>query len=230
MTGPIDPDATRGYGPTGGDPTQPVGPVGGDPTQPVGPVGGEPTRPIGPQGPGPGGPMGPGPEEPFYDDDPRRPWWIYALAALGAGILVGVLLAVLLSGDDDEEPFGRGTTTTSTSTTTTTLPPTTVAPTAPPTTAATPPGQVTGLNAEAGAGSGEVRLTWNPVQGAVSYRIYRSSTMGTSGELIATDNDTEYIDVPGGGSWYYRVSAVNGAGLEGPRSEEECGAPVGSSC
>jgi hypothetical protein len=175
--------------------------------------------------------MGPGPNDPFYDEEPGRPWWIYALAALAAGILVGVLLAVLLSGDDEEDPFGRGTTTTSSSTTTTTtLPPTTVPPTAPPTTAASPPGQVTGLSAGPGGGSGEVSLTWNPVANAVAYRIYRSSSMGTSGNLIATVNTTSYLDVPGSGSWYYRVSAVNSAGLEGPRSDEECGAPTGSSC
>ena len=206
MTGPIDPDATRAYG----APTS----SGGDVTQPVGPR----------------GPAGGGPEEPGFYDDERRPWWIYAGAALVAGVLVGGLIALVVGGGDDTPRTARTTTTTTSSTSTTTTAPTTLPPTAPPTTAAQAPGQVTGLSAGPGGGSGEVSLTWNPVSGAVSYRIYRSSTMGTSGSLIATVNTTSYVDMPGGGAWYYQVSAVSSAGLEGQRSAEACGAAVGSSC
>jgi hypothetical protein len=205
MTGPIDPDATRPF--PGVDETQPVRQA--------------------PAGPPPGGP----PEGPYDDgaddDGDRRKWWWLAAGALAAGILVGVVVALLASGGDDEA--NDATTTTSTSTTTSsTIPVTAPPPTAPPTTPQAP-GQVMNLTAGPGGGSGEVSLQWDSVPGAASYRVYRSSTMGTSGALIATVNGTSYTDVPGATA-YYQVSAVSSGGLEGPRSVEACGAPVGESC
>jgi hypothetical protein len=226
MSGPYDPDATTPFGPRGGEPTEPFG--GGDVTRPVGPRGGDATRPVPPVGPG--GPAGGGPEEPGFYDEEGRPWWVYGIGALIAGVLVGALIALVLSGGDDKKPHATTTTSSSTSTSTsttstsTTLPPTTT------TTAPSAPGQVTGLSAGPGGGSGEVSLTWNPVASATSYRIYRTATMGTNGSLIATVNKTSYTDVPGDGCWYYQVSAVDANGLEGERSHEAAGAPVGSSC
>jgi hypothetical protein len=210
----------------GGDPTRPYGPdAGADPTQPVTRPGAGAdttqayTPPTGGPPPPPGG---------YDEEEPTgRSWWTYALIALLLGALVGIGIAVAVSGDDKKEVSGTSTSSTSTSTTTTTtvtLPPST----SPPSTSPSPPGQVTGLSAGPGGGSGEVSLSWNAVPGATSYRIYRSSTSGVSGSLIATETDTDYTDVPGAPA-YYQVSAVN-AGGEGPRSAEACGAPIGESC
>jgi fibronectin type 3 domain-containing protein len=72
-------------------------------------------------------------------------------------------------------------------------------------------------------------LKWDAVPGAAQYRIYRSSTQGVTGSLVATSNTNEYVDVPGAHS-YYQVSAVSSNGLEGERSVEVCGAVVGDPC
>lgn len=215
MTGTNDPDATRPFN-EGGDATEPA-PRVPDATQPVTRV---------PAGPPPGPPPG-GPEGPYDDEDPdRRSWWGLAAVILLLGILVGVGVALLAdSGDDDPEDATTTTSSTTTSSTTAaTLPP----PTSPPTVPAAP-GQVTNVIAGPGGGSGEVSLEWDSVSGAVSYRIYRSFTQGTSGSLVATVDTTSYTDVPGQKS-YYQVSAVGSGGLEGQRSVETCGAPTGEMC
>jgi len=214
MTGPNDPDATRPYN-EGGDATEPA-PQIPDETQPVTRV---------PAGPPPGGP----PEGPFDEDDDhdRRSWWGLAAVVLLLGVLVGVGVALLAdSGDDDAED---ATTTTSSSTTTLPTTPTTLAPPTSPPTVPAAPGQVTNVIAGPGGGSGEVSLEWDSVSGGVTYRIYRSFTQGTSGSLVATVDTTSYTDVPGQKS-YYQVSAVGSGGLEGARSVETCGAPVGEMC
>jgi hypothetical protein len=214
MTGTNDPDATRPFN-EGGDATEPA-PEIPDATQPA-------TRvPAGPPT------DGPPPQGPYDDDDPDgRSWWGLAAVILLLGILVGVGVALLAdSGGDDPED---ATTTTSSSTTTSsttaaTLPP----PTSPPTVPAAP-GQVTNVIAGPGGGSGEVNLEWDSVNGASTYRIYRSFTQGTTGSLVATVDTTSYTDVPGQKS-YYQVSAVGSGGLEGQRSVETCGAPTGEMC
>jgi hypothetical protein len=174
--------------------------------------------------------MPPPPGEPpgdWSDDEERgRPWWVYALGVVVLGILIGVVIALATSGGDDEPTLDTTTSSSSTSSTTAaTAPP----PTSPPSTAPAPPAQVTGLHAGPGGGSGEVQLSWNSVAGAVSYNIYRSSSSGADGSFIASVNGTSYVDTPGEPA-YYRVSAVSSSGVEGPRSAEECGAPVGDSC
>jgi hypothetical protein len=216
MTGTNDPDATRPIN-EGGDATEPA-PRVPDATQPVTRV---------PAGPPPGPPPG-GPEGPYDDEDPdRRSWWGLAAVILLLGILVGVGVALLAdSGDDD--PADATTTTSSSTTTSSTTAATLPPPTSPPTVPAAP-GQVTNVIAGPGGGSGEVSLEWDSVSGAVSYRIYRSFTQGTSGSLVATVDTTSYTDVPGQKS-YYQVSAVGSGGLEGQRSVETCGAPTGEMC
>lgn len=52
-------------------------------------------------------------------------------------------------------------------------------------------------------------LSWNALRRAVCYNVYRS--LGPDGpyQLISTcQQDREYIDNPGPGDWYYRVSAL----------------------
>ena len=73
-----------------------------------------------------------------------------------------------------------------------------------------------------------VRLSWNRVDDAAGYRLYRNSsdTLGESPEALAQVTDTFYTDVVGGG-YYYWLSAYNDNG-----SSEPAGplfAPPGSS-
>ena len=190
----------------------------------------QPFPTTGPAG-GPPGPPGP-PIPPRHDDDDRRRLWIWALLALLIGVGVGVGIALVVSGDDDTG--GGSTTTSSTSTTTSsTTTSSTTTTTAPPTTTTTaalaPPGPVTGVSAGPGGGSGEVTVQWNPTAGATSYRLYRSATAGSTGGVQANVTTTNYTDLPGGPA-YYKVSAVNAGGVEGPLSAQVCGAPVAMSC
>lgn len=204
MSTPYDPDATRPFGDEGETRAYPA--AGGPP---------------GPPGASGGGGAG-------RDEGPDRTWWWLVLGVLLVGVAVGVGIALLVSGGDDG---GRTRRSTTSSSSTSTSPPSTTAPTEPstPTTAAAAPSQVSGLSAGAGGGSGEVSLTWNPTPGAAQYRVYRSSSMGTSGSLVGSSTSTNYTDTPGAVA-YYQVSAVSGGGLEGERSVQVCGAPPGDSC
>ena len=80
------------------------------------------------------------------------------------------------------------------------------------------PAAPTGLAAS--AGSTNVSLSWNPVSGATSYKIYRGTSSG--GEHLATSvtapafNDTSLTSYT---TYYYEVSAVSSSG-EGPLSTE----------
>jgi hypothetical protein len=123
------------------------------------------------------------------------------------------------------------TSTTTSSTTTTRAPATTVAD--------PPPGQVTGVTARTGGGSGEVVLTWtqNPEPDVVSYTISRAATAGGASTQIGSMTRAQvnafpvapYVDVPVRVG-YYRVRAVDAAGNQGPPSTEVCGASPGNSC
>jgi hypothetical protein len=192
-----------------------------DATRPIEPAADATRTMSAPAGRPPAG--GPPPRDPDEGESGKRWWWI-AGAALLVGVLVGGAIA-LAAGGDDETATTTTTSSTSTSTTSTTTPP----PTSPPPTAPAPPGPVSGLSGGPGGGSGEVSLSWNSVQGAVSYRIYRSSAPGVNGSLIASSNDTTYDDTPGATA-YYQVSAVGSNGLEGSLSSQACAAPVGDSC
>ena len=58
-------------------------------------------------------------------------------------------------------------------------------------------------------------LTWNAVEGATSYRIYRSTSRGSGYSLLGTTTATSYTNTgaKAGTTYYYRVKACNDAGL-----------------
>ena len=65
------------------------------------------------------------------------------------------------------------------------------------------------------ATSGKPMLTWNAVEGATSYRIYRSTSKGSGYSLRGTVTATSYTNTgaKAGTTYYYRVKACNDAGL-----------------
>ena len=65
------------------------------------------------------------------------------------------------------------------------------------------------------ATSGKPVLTWNAVYGAMSYRIYRSTSKGSGYSLLGTVTTTSYTNTgaKAGTTYYYRVKACNDAGL-----------------
>ena len=127
-------------------------------------------------------------------------------------------------------------------------------PTTPPpeTTPVAVPGEVTGVGAENGGGSGEIVAYWDGVADATGYRVYRSTSPDgpfdrSASYDVATDETTvetnlgyEYISFWSSspqhfayvesmytqGPIYFRVTAFNSGG-EGPPSVVVCGSPVG---
>jgi hypothetical protein len=75
-----------------------------------------------------------------------------------------------------------------------------------------PPAVPTGLSAT--GGNEQVSLQWNPSLGATSYNLERSTTNGGPYQIIATLAGTAFTDtsVTLETTYYYVVSAVNGAG------------------
>ena len=67
--------------------------------------------------------------------------------------------------------------------------------------------------------NGQIRVTWNSVSGAVSYKLSRSvpPASGITPVALPTPEDTVYLDpdVKPGNHYYYLVSAVNEAGIGG---------------
>jgi hypothetical protein len=110
-----------------------------------------------------------------------------------------------------------------------------------------PPSQVTGLEAQTGAGSGEVFVAWNrnPASEHIAfYRVYRRVATGIWRHLAAVTEAATDANFPGkvamldfegnfpggsdfgpGGERTYVVSAISRAGLEGPVSSEVVGTP-----
>jgi aryl-phospho-beta-D-glucosidase BglC (GH1 family) len=86
------------------------------------------------------------------------------------------------------------------------------------------PEAVTGLVAKAG-GSGRVDLSWKPVTGATSYRLYRSAQSGYQPAMAAVSNitGTSHSDtgLNDGTTYYYKVVAVNAAGISGDSPEAQ---------
>jgi len=89
---------------------------------------------------------------------------------------------------------------------------------------ATPPSAPAGLTATA---SGEqINLSWTAASDAESgisgYKIYRGITTGGETFLAQVGNVTNYTDgvTSPNTTYFYQVSALNGAGMEGPRSNE----------
>lgn len=89
------------------------------------------------------------------------------------------------------------------------------------------PAAPTGLMAT--PGNAMVTLTWTPVAGAMSYRVYRGTAAGAqSATAVATGLTTSaFVDsgLVNGAPFFYKVTAV-GAGGEGPRSSEASATPV----
>jgi fibronectin type 3 domain-containing protein len=76
------------------------------------------------------------------------------------------------------------------------------------------PAAPTGVTATAQS-STTIRITWNAVSGATSYKVYiGQASYSTFTELIGTSTTTSYNDTAcyPGETWYYKVSAVNSAG------------------
>lgn len=75
----------------------------------------------------------------------------------------------------------------------------------------TPIGPPSGLTAAASPGN--VSLNWNAVTGASSYKVYRGTSSGTYSEIATNVLTNSYSDatVSNGTSYYYVVSAYNGA-------------------
>lgn len=104
--------------------------------------------------------------------------------------------------------------------------------------APTNPSAVQALSAQAGTLPSvyQIKLTWqapafNGGVGLTNYRIYRSTTPGAEvfykqvgNVLTFTDDFTQPLNPidPVLKAYYYKVGAVNGAGLEGPPSNESC--------
>jgi fibronectin type 3 domain-containing protein len=88
-------------------------------------------------------------------------------------------------------------------------------PAAPVTIPVTPTGLV------ATAGNAQVALTWNGSSGAMSYHIKRATVSGGPYTQIAAPTSPSYTDtgLTNGTTYYYVVSALNGAGESGNSSE-----------
>jgi hypothetical protein len=73
----------------------------------------------------------------------------------------------------------------------------------------------TGVKATA-LSSTKIQITWDAVSGATSYKIYSPEEAGSSSGFVELDTSTtnSYTnnDVQANQTWYYKVSAVNGAG------------------
>jgi fibronectin type 3 domain-containing protein len=85
---------------------------------------------------------------------------------------------------------------------------------------APPPAAPTGLTATAGAA--QISLNWNAVSGATGYKIYRGTSSGGETLLASLSGTaTTYLDssVTNGTTYFYQVTAVNGAGESGESSE-----------
>ncbi len=79
----------------------------------------------------------------------------------------------------------------------------------------------------AAEGSLQVNLTWNPVQGAATYRIYRSPVTGGGYVMVGETNGTSFLDLDlvNGQTVYYVVRALDAAGNLGPASIEVSALP-----
>lgn len=87
-----------------------------------------------------------------------------------------------------------------------------------------------GVTASAGAGDGQVALSWNSVSGAVSYNIYWSTTSGVTkgtGTKISVGPISSYTHsgLNNGTTYYYVVTTVNIYGAESAESTEVSASP-----
>ncbi len=72
-------------------------------------------------------------------------------------------------------------------------------------------------NLVASAGNAQVSLTWNASTGATSYNVKRATVSGGPYTTVASPTTTSYTDtgLTNGTTYYYVVTAVNGAGESG---------------
>jgi fibronectin type 3 domain-containing protein len=91
---------------------------------------------------------------------------------------------------------------------------------------AQPPATPTGLAAT--SGNANVSLTWNASTGATSYNVKRSTTSGGPYATIASPTTASFADttVTNGTTYFYVVSAMNGAGQSG-NSNQVSATPAG---
>ena len=93
----------------------------------------------------------------------------------------------------------------------------------------TTPPTPTGVNAT--AGNAQVTVGWNSSTGATSYNVYRSTTLGGEGTTPYKTGvtGTSLLDtgLTNGTTYYYKVAAVNSAGMSA-QSLEVSAKPVGS--
>jgi hypothetical protein len=80
------------------------------------------------------------------------------------------------------------------------------------------------------AKSGKINIVWAPIDEAVSYNIYRSTTSGGPYTLIAEEHVTDYavyadFGLTNGTTYYYVVRWINDMGQESPDSNEASATP-----
>jgi len=94
------------------------------------------------------------------------------------------------------------------------------------------PSTPTGVTATA-TSSTSIKISWNAVSGATSYKIYAPNDPGTNSGFILLDTvtTTSYTDTYpiAGETWYYRVSAVNSAGESAQSASVSAKTPSSSS-
>ncbi len=86
------------------------------------------------------------------------------------------------------------------------------------------PVQVTGLTASQGTYYDKVTVSWSSATGALNYDVYRSSTAGTKGSVIAVDQTGNSYDdgsASGGTHYFYTIVAKNGTGSAPDSSQTE---------
>ncbi|MCX4989577.1 MULTISPECIES: PA14 domain-containing protein [unclassified Streptomyces] len=84
----------------------------------------------------------------------------------------------------------------------------------------TAPAVPTGLTVTDSSDKGGLRTGWSAVAGASSYRVYRAAAENGSFSRIGSTGEVSYRDSTAeqGTTYYYRVTAVDAAGNESPRS------------
>jgi fibronectin type 3 domain-containing protein len=75
-------------------------------------------------------------------------------------------------------------------------------------------------NVAASSATGAINVSWDSVPGASSYKVYKSTPPSDTYTSIATTTSQSYDDtnVTEGPTYYYKVSAVNIANIEGSQS------------
>jgi fibronectin type 3 domain-containing protein len=81
------------------------------------------------------------------------------------------------------------------------------------------PAAPSGVSASA-VSSSSISVTWTAVPGAASYQIYRSTSADYGYTRIGISTSSSYTNtgLSSNITYYYKVSAVNSAGLESPES------------